>query len=107
MEEVKKIKKNVPNAKIYLESIYPINDSDDDKINHNTVDERKNDDIKDINKDLKKYANDAKIKYIDLYDKLADDDGKLKIDYTKDGLHLSDKGYDEVTFYIKKILKDE
>ena len=33
------------------------------------------------------------------------DEVKLKEDYTKDGLHLSDKGYDVVTREIKKYLK--
>ena len=44
--------------------------------------------------------------YIDLYNELVDEDGLLRLEYTVDGLHLSDEGYmkvsDVLINYIKK-----
>ena len=63
---------------------------------------RNNKDIKEINKEIKKIAKKEKITYIDMYDELVDEDGDLSLDYTKEGLHLSDEGYEKVTFVLKK-----
>lgn len=99
------IKKNRPYAEIYLESIYPVNKTDNDKISLSMVSSRDNDQITEINKKLKQYCDDKKITYIDLYSKLVDDEGNLKLDYTKEGLHLSDDGYKVVTEEISKYIK--
>lgn len=100
---IKEIKENRPDTKIYLESIYPINDSDDDKINMAMVNtKRKNSRIKEVNEKLKEIAKNEKVTYIDIYDKLTDDKGLLKLDYTKEGLHISDKGYEVIANEIKK-----
>ena len=99
------IKKERPNCKIYLESIYPINDTDDEKIDHDMVGTRENDDIKKINKELELYASKNNIPYINMYDQLIDEDGNLNLEYTREGLHLSDKGYEVVTDNLKKYLK--
>lgn len=99
------IKENRPYAEIYLESIYPVNKTDNDKISLSMVSSRDNDQIIEINKKLKQYCDDKKITYIDLYSKLVDDEGNLKLDYTKEGLHLSDDGYKVVTEEISKYIK--
>ena len=99
------IKKNRPYAEIYLESIYPVNKTDNDKISLSMVSSRDNDQITEINKKLKQYCDEKKITYIDLYSKLVDDEGNLKLDYTKEGLHLSDDGYKVVTEEISKYIK--
>ena len=99
------IKKNRPYAEIYLESIYPVNKTDNDKISLSMVSSRDNDQIIEINKKLKKYCDEKKITYIDLYSKLVNDEGNLKLDYTKEGLHLSDDGYKVVTEEISKYIK--
>lgn len=102
---IEKIKNNRPNAKIYLESIYPINNTDSDKIDHGMVGRRTNDKIRKINKELKAYCKSHDVTYIDVYKELADSDGNIKLEYTKEGLHLSDKGYEVVTKVIKEYLK--
>ena len=102
---IKKIKKNRKEAKIYLESIYPINNTDNDKISHAMVGKRTNENIKEINKKLKKIAQKEKISYIDMYSLLEDSDGNLNLDYTREGLHMSDEGYEVITKKIKQYLK--
>lgn len=94
------IKENRPKAEIYLESIYPVNYSLSPKM----VNVRKNDDIKEINKELKKYCKKNKITYIDMYDLLKDDDDNFDSIYTNDGLHPNDEGYEVITKEIKKYL---
>ncbi len=98
------IKENRPDTKIYLESIYPVNKSDDEKIQPDLVNIRSNEQISDINKELKKYAQNNDVTYINIYDKLLDEDNELKLDYTKEGLHLNDEGYKVVTKEIKKYI---
>ncbi len=98
------IKKNRPLAKIYLESIYPVNDTNNSKIDHNMVHNRKNEDIKELNKMIKKIAKDENVTYIDMYSLLEDSDGNMKIEYTKEGLHMSGDGYKVITKTLKEYL---
>lgn len=101
---IKNIKKNRPYCEIYLVSLYPVNRTDNDKINLNMVKNRTNKFIKVVNKKYKAISQKYKINYINIFDKLIDNDGNLDIKYTREGLHLVDKGYEKVTKEIKKVL---
>ncbi len=104
---VQGIKKNRRYAKIYVESIYPINNSDDDKIEGSIINgNRKNSDIIDINNKLVKLTKEEGATYIDLHKELVDDNGLLKIEYTVDGLHLSSEGYEKVTEVLRKYINE-
>ncbi len=104
---VQGIKKNRRYAKIYVESIYPINNSDDDKIEGSIVNgNRKNSDIIDINNKLVKLTKEEGATYIDLHKELVDGNGLLKIEYTVDGLHLSSEGYEKVTEVLRKYINE-
>lgn len=106
-EIIELIKENRPYSEIYLESIYPINKTDDDKISDSVRDiEFNNEKIIEVNDLLKDLAKDEKITYVDLYNKLIDDDGNLNISYTKDGLHISSEGYECITKELMKYIKD-
>lgn len=94
---IKDIRKNRPKAILYVLSIYPINSSDDKKINKDNVLPRDNKEIKRINTMIEKMCEKDKVTYIDMYSKLIEKNGSLNIDYTTDGLHLSDIGYFKVT----------
>ena len=105
---VQGIKKNRRYAKIYVESIYPINNSDDDKIEGSIINgNRKNSDIIDINNKLVKLTKEEGATYIDLHKELVDDNGLLKIEYTVDGLHLSSEGYEKVTEVLRKYITNK
>ena len=95
------IKENRPKAEIYLESIYPVNYGILPKL----VGIRKNEDIQKINEELKKYCEKDNCTYIDMYDLLTDDDGNFSKDYTDDGLHPNDDGYEVITKELKKYIK--
>ncbi len=104
---IENIKENRPGCKIYLESLYPVNNGNDRKIRSNTVQSRTNETIEEINKTIKKYCQKNNITYIDLYNDLIDDDNNLKLDYTVEGLHLSDEGYEVITKKLTKYIDDE
>lgn len=99
------IKKNRPYCNIYLESIYPINDTDGEGINNNVIKNRNNEEIKEVNEELKKLAKSENVTYIDVYSLLQDEDGNLRLDYTKDGFHLSLEGYNIVTKDLIKYIR--
>lgn len=102
----KKIEKKRPKTKIYIESIYPINNTNSEKINHGMVGSRKNSTIKKINKEIKDYCNENDYTYIDVYNNLTDKNGNLKLEYTEEGLHLSSLGYIKVTKILYSYLGD-
>lgn len=87
-------------AKIYIESVYPVNDNIDEDI----VDDRDNEDIMEINSKLKEYCDKNDYTYINLYDILLDDDNNFSEEYTDDGLHPNSRGYEVITEELKKYL---
>ena len=97
---ISNIKDNRPQAEIYVESVYPVNDDLDEDM----VDVRNNDDIMDINEKIEKYCDDNNYTYINMYDKLLDDDGNFNEEFTDDGLHPNSRGYEVITEEIKKYL---
>lgn len=101
---VEEINKNRPDAKVYVESIYPINNTNNSKIDHNMVNIRTNTKIKQINSMIESTAKEKNITYIDIYDKLVDKNGNLNINYTRDGLHMSADGYKVIANEIKDFL---
>ncbi len=99
---IKGIKNNLPNCEIYVESIYPVNNDDDDKINQSILKGRNNDTIKSLNKEIVKIAKKEKVNYINVYDLLKDENDNLKLEYTRDGIHLTNEAYEIVTKKIKE-----
>lgn len=97
------IKENRKSAKIYVESIYPINTDmegfDPDSLNESVTNDR----IVDLNKSIKELCDDKKVEYIDVSRELLSDD-KLNEEYTDDGLHLNDTGKEKVWNLLKKVV---
>ncbi len=94
---IKRIKKHRPKCKIYVQSIYPVNKTENKKIDADKVNKRENKDIKEVNKKIKKLCKQYDITYINVHKHLLDEEGNLALKYTKDGLHLNDLGYLKVT----------
>lgn len=102
---IKGIKENRPYAEIYIESLYPINDSDNDKIDYELIKKLYNNKIEKINNNIKDICKNNSVTYIDIYNSLYDKKEKvLKLDYTKDGFNLSDEGYRVITRKIYEYL---
>lgn len=101
-EIINKIYEKNSNTKIYLESIYPVNNS----LNKEIVETRTNDNIKDLNNKIEKICNNNKCTYINMYDNLTDKNGNMKRIYTVDGLHLNKIGYKAVANKLIKYLDE-
>lgn len=103
------IHKNLKDTKIYVESIYPVNNNTEgnDIVIDWMVGDRDNERIRSINKEIKKNSKEYGYTYIDFYSVLEDDNKSLKLEYTVDGLHLSDEGYKAITKEIMKIIDED
>lgn len=105
IQNIKQIIKNIhqfdSTIDINIQSIYPINATNHNKINQEYIFCRSNKVIKDINNQLQQIP---AINYIDLYNELVDSYGDLHLDYTTEGLHISEKGYEIVSNVIRKYL---
>ncbi len=78
-----------PKTEIYIESILPVNDSYGRFKKHYA----KADSIVPMNNELKKLAKEKGQTYVDLYSFFVDSEGKLKDEFTEDGLHINGNGY--------------
>ena len=95
------IKKKFPKCEIFIESIYPINDSIPLSEGQPTVNDILTRVVEE-NKLIEAYCKKNNYTYIDVYSSLIDDNGKLKKRYTEDGIHLNEYGYKMTTYIIKK-----
>lgn len=102
---VEEIHKNRPLAKIYIESIIPITVVDDECIHYDFIRVRDNKEIEDANEILKKICKEKDATFIDTYSLFYDEREGLKLEYTKDGLHLNDNGYRVLTDELMKYIK--
>lgn len=91
----------LPNTKIYIQSLYPINELIEYE---NFVNNRKNSDIQLINAGLSQLNN---VTYIDMYSHLLNEFNMLAKKYTVDGIHLSIEGYKQVVRIIQPLLEKE
>lgn len=82
---VDKIAMYSPHSAIILTSLFPTRNNP----------ERANERIVEINKKLNSTCFNSNIRYFQLHDFFTDKDGKLKRDFTDDGLHLNTKAYEE------------
>ena len=90
---IKNLKNNRKNAKLYVESIYPINR----ELNKNKINEDIKKTIIKMNSEIKNICKENKSIYINMHDELTDDDGNFSEDYTNDGIHPNTLGYAKIT----------
>lgn len=87
---VKKIRKESPATRLYLQSLLPVSDHYKLFEGHTSRGRM----VPGINEQLKRLATREQITYVDLYARFVDPStGKMNILYTNDGLHLLGKGY--------------
>ena len=92
-------RKKAPQATIILMGITPRNDRSANPTAVMPV-------IARINKNIARFADGNKIRYLNINDKLADQDGRLYDGMTVDGLHLSLRGYQVWADALKPILTE-
>ena len=99
---VKKIREQSPDTRLYIQSVMPI---DNDYRRYKGL-FGKEKTIRDFNIRIKEIADGNGAEYIDLWPTLAGADGKLKKEYTNDGLHLNGAGYRAWTRAIEKYIRE-
>lgn len=92
------ISTNLPDTLVYCMSIIPQNNEYSNNASHNNVT------IMETNAQIEVLAEDYGYEYINLYDRLLDEDEMLQDRYTNDGLHLNKRGYKVWTDIMKRIL---
>jgi len=80
-----KLKKELPDARLYLQSVLPVNHS-------MRRDYASNNKIEEANVEVAKLAQQYGCTYINLYD-LYEEEGEMKIELTRDGVHLKPEAY--------------
>lgn len=98
---IKEIKRRSKETEIHILSVIPVNQTDRDYINREYVDARDNFDINMLNYYLRNYVRRNGIKYLDTYKILKNNFDQLDLDFTLDGFHLNENGYEKVVNLIK------
>ena len=68
--------------------------------------EKSNEEIRRINEEIRRQCKERRIEYVDMYSRLAGEDGELPLQYTVDGIHLTDAAYDIVSGCLHELLRD-
>lgn len=94
------LKDGSPNSELFVQSILPVNLAKNAVFGHN------NKGILAVNKALEELCAKRQIKYINLHPHFLNDEGKLKAEYTNDGLHLLGNAYLHWIELIKNELQE-
>jgi len=95
---VKMSKKIAPSCKFYVQSVLPLNEN---RLAFPLV-KGKNPVVRDLNGKLKTMCGEEEIIFIDIASQLSDQKGDLRIELTKDGLHIHPQAYVIWADYLKK-----
>ncbi|MBC5775537.1 sialate O-acetylesterase [Pontibacter sp. KCTC 32443] len=97
---IRRIKAGSPKTKIYVQTLLPTNNTFDKFKKHYNKEAQ----TVAVNKGIKEIAATEKVTVIDLHPNFTNSDGKLKQEYTHDGLHLTIAGYKVWAGILKKYL---
>lgn len=86
-------------------SIAPVSEEKLSHVDKETVGKRANSRIREINKSLLDLTKEHNFNYINLYDFLADENGSLRGEYTREGLHFSQLAYERITEQLSKLVE--
>lgn len=86
---IERIKKESPGTKIYFQTLIPVNNEFTQFKNHYNKDRH----ILWLNEQIKALGKQEHIHVIDLYPHFLNDENKLDMKYTLDGLHVNAEGY--------------
>lgn len=96
---ISRIKAESPRTKIFVQSIFPVNETVEkfpmqfNNASHILI----------INDQLARYAERMRYTYVDVYEKLVDEQGRLNKNFTNDGLHLNGAGYQRWVEVLKSL----
>ena len=100
------IESAVPDVKIYLMAYYPVNYEAAAEEMKECLRIRTNEKITAANACVKELAEKHGQRYIDINRNLKDDQGRLRAEYTIEGMHINEDGYravyDDIMAYVKE-----
>lgn len=100
------IESKINDVKIYLMAYYPVNFEASSEEMRECLKIRTNEKIKRANEEVKKLAIKHNQFYIDINDNLKDEQGRLKTEFTIEGMHINENGYraiyDDIMKYVKE-----
>lgn len=102
---IDKIHSDRPEITINVLSILPINKSDNPKVSKEANENKTNEQINEVNNNLRKYCEDNDLTYINVHDLLLDSNGELNLAYTYEGLHITELGYHHITVELLKYIQ--
>lgn len=104
---ISKIERELPETIIYLMAYYPVNCEAASEDMKECLKIRNNEKIAAANKEVKRLAERHGQRYIDINKNLKDERGRLKAEYTTEGLHINEDGYravyDDIMKYVKEL----
>ena len=100
------IEKKVPGVIIYLMAYYPVNYEAASEEMKDCLKIRNNEKIALANEEVKKLAAKHKQRYIDVNRNLKDSQGRLKAEYTLEGMHINEDGYRAIYDDVMKFVKE-
>lgn len=104
---ISEIEAKLPEAMIYLMAYYPVNYEAAAENMKECLKIRNNEKIRTANAEVKKLAEKHSQRYIDINKNLMDEQGRLKAEYTIEGLHINEDGYravyDDIMVYVKEL----
>lgn len=103
---ISKIETALPKTRIYLMAYYPVNYEAAAENMKECLKIRSNEKINAANAEVKKLAERHGQRYIDISRNLKDDKGRLKAEYTIEGLHINNDGYSAIYDDIMKYVKE-
>lgn len=96
----------LPGVEIYLMAYYPVNFEAASESMKECLKVRTNEKINEANLEVEKLARRHGQKYIDINANLKDEQGRLKAEYTIEGMHIYEEGYraiyDDIMAYVKE-----
>ena len=108
---ISEIEARLPETIIYLMAYYPVNYEAADENMKECLKIRNNEKIRIANVEVKKLAEKHSQRYININKNLMDEQGRLKAEYTIEGLHINEDGYraiyDDIIAYVKEPIFDK
>ena len=100
-EIISAIRVNCPDTAIIVQSVYPVNP----KWRENYA-KRNTPLVKELNAGIEALATEFGCTFANIYPYLVGDDGYLIDEYTYDGLHPNDKGYEVISSHLRPIIDE-
>ena len=100
----RRIRQQLPDTKIYIESMYPAY-TKRIGLMPSWAEGKSNKEIQKINTEIQRLCKEDNFEYVDVFDKLIGEDGQLSREYTVDGIHLQENAYDVVATIIYYLME--